>query len=152
MTLRTESDQVLFSVVARLAAKLLVVDFQVQHRAARLTTPPIATQHSLAKVPVRRGAKYQASDVATMLLLDTVVVECWRQGKALEIEMAAFEKFNPVSMSLYIPNLRRYRTASQRALTKSLELLTKKQLSTSGVAEGEADTSTLEAGSSPQTP
>ena len=43
----TERDQVLFGVVARMAAKLFVMDFQVRHRAARLTPPAVATQHLL---------------------------------------------------------------------------------------------------------
>jgi hypothetical protein len=41
----TQRDQVFFGIVAGVAAKLFVVDFQVQHRAARLTPPAIATQH-----------------------------------------------------------------------------------------------------------
>jgi hypothetical protein len=49
MTGRAEGDQVLFGVVARVAAKLLVVDFQVRHRAAQLTPPAIATQDLLPK-------------------------------------------------------------------------------------------------------
>jgi hypothetical protein len=43
----TERNQVLFGVVARVAAKLFVVDFQVRHCAARLTPPAIATQDLL---------------------------------------------------------------------------------------------------------
>jgi len=42
-----ERDEVLFRVVARVATKLFVMDFQVRHRAARLTPPAIATQHLL---------------------------------------------------------------------------------------------------------
>lgn len=98
-------------------------------------------------------SKYQQNDVVTTLLLDTIVVECWRQGKALEIEMAAFEKFHPTWMSVYIPNLQRYRTGSQWALAKSLELLSKQSPSTLGVVtEDQADASTLEPESPSQTP
>jgi hypothetical protein len=42
-----ERNQVLFGVVAGVAAKLFVVDFEVRHRAAELTTPAVATQHLL---------------------------------------------------------------------------------------------------------
>jgi len=48
-----ERDEVLFGIIAGLTAKLLVVDLQVRHRATRLTTPPIATQHLPAKFLIR---------------------------------------------------------------------------------------------------
>ena len=97
-------------------------------------------------------AKYGEGDVIATLLMDAIVVECWRQGKALDLEMAAFEKFSPVNMSLYIPNLQRYRSASQRTLTKSLELLTKQQPAAASGEEQDAavDTSALEPESVPQ--
>ena len=43
-----ERNQILFRIVPRLAAKMIVVDFQARHRAARLTSPAIATQHLTA--------------------------------------------------------------------------------------------------------
>jgi hypothetical protein len=90
-------------------------------------------------------AKYREGDVVTTLLMDTIVVECWRQGKALDLEMAAFDKQAQLHMSLYIPNLQRYRTASQRALAKSLELLAKQSPAASEETEDEApDASTVE--------
>jgi hypothetical protein len=48
--------------------------------------------------------------------------------------------------------IQRYRTASQRALLKNLELLLKLSPSTSRRAEDEADALTLEAENPPQTP
>jgi len=42
VALCAERDQVLFAVAARVAKKLFVMDFQVRHRAARLTPPAIA--------------------------------------------------------------------------------------------------------------
>jgi hypothetical protein len=101
----------------------------------------------------RLRAEYPDSDVVTMLLLDTIVVECWRQGKGLDVEMAAFRTPGAApSMTVYIPNLQRYRTASQRALAKTLELLTKRSPSASKNAEDEADVSTPEHENPPQTP
>jgi hypothetical protein len=47
MALRAERDQVLLGVVARMAAKPFVVDFQVRHRAARLTPPAVAPENLL---------------------------------------------------------------------------------------------------------
>jgi len=96
-------------------------------------------------------AEYRDSDVITLLLLDTIVVECWRQGKGLEIEMEAFRRPGPASMTVYLPNLQRYRTASQRALAKSLELLAKQSSSASEETESEApDISALESEDAPQ--
>jgi hypothetical protein len=40
-------DQVLFGIVAGMAAKLFVMDLQVRHRAARLTPPAVAPQNLL---------------------------------------------------------------------------------------------------------
>ena len=42
-----ERDQVLFGAVARVAAKFIVVDFQVRHRATRLTSLAVAMQDLL---------------------------------------------------------------------------------------------------------
>src|SRR5450631_4474938 len=39
-----ECDQIFFGVVARVAAKVFVVDLQVGHSSTRLTAPAIATQ------------------------------------------------------------------------------------------------------------
>ena len=41
-------NEVLLGVIAGLAAKFLVVDFQVRHRAAQLTPPAVAPQNLLA--------------------------------------------------------------------------------------------------------
>jgi hypothetical protein len=60
MTNAAEGDQVLFSIVTRMAAKFLVVDFQVRHGAARLTSPAIATQDLLAKIVVRHRIQPQS--------------------------------------------------------------------------------------------
>jgi hypothetical protein len=49
MAPRAERDEVLLGVVARLAAKLFVVDLQVRHRAARLTPP--ASHHDQDLLP-----------------------------------------------------------------------------------------------------
>jgi hypothetical protein len=43
----TDRNQVFFGVVARVATKFFVVDFQVRHCAAGLTSPAIATQDLL---------------------------------------------------------------------------------------------------------
>jgi hypothetical protein len=47
MASSAHGDQVLFAIIAGVAAKLFVVDLQVRHRAARLTPPGIATQDLL---------------------------------------------------------------------------------------------------------
>ena len=57
---RAQRDQVLLRIVAGVAAKLFVVDLQVQHRAARLTPPGITTQDLLPQPVVRRLIQPQA--------------------------------------------------------------------------------------------
>jgi hypothetical protein len=47
MTVRAKRDQILFGIVAGVAAKLVVMDFEVRHGAAVLTAPAIATQYLL---------------------------------------------------------------------------------------------------------
>ena len=47
VTVIAKCNQVFFRVIAGLAAKFLVVNFQVYHRAARLTTPTVASQDML---------------------------------------------------------------------------------------------------------
>jgi len=48
-----ERNQILFCIVARVAAKFLVVNFQVRHPPARLTPPAVATQYLLPKNFIR---------------------------------------------------------------------------------------------------
>jgi hypothetical protein len=104
------------------------------------------TNEELHELWDKLHAKYGADDVVTSLLMDTVVVECWRQGKGLDMEIA-FSAYPSFAPSGVMNNLQRYRTASQRALVKSLEMLIKLSPSTSRGAEdaGESDAITLEA-------
>ena len=82
-------------------------------------------------------------DVVTLLLLDTVVVECWRQGQALNSEKQCLPKLGHFGPQGFLPNLQRYRTASQRALTKTLELLVKQAPSTSTEEEGDCESNVI---------
>ena len=52
-----ERDQVLFGVVPETTAEFLVVDFQVGHCAAGLTSPAVAPQHLPAQILVGHGIK-----------------------------------------------------------------------------------------------
>ncbi len=92
--------------------------------------------------------KYGKGDVRTDLLLENLVVEWWRQRQALDIEIhflnnSPLDKFSSIGI---MPNLQRYRTASQRAFLKNLELLDELPPPTSegdedeDEAEGEAPT------------
>ena len=56
-----ERYQILFGVVARVASKFLVMDFQVDHCAAGLTPPAIATQYELPQTFVFHRIQPQAS-------------------------------------------------------------------------------------------
>jgi hypothetical protein len=42
---RAERDKVFLGIITRLAAKLLVMDFQIRHHTTRLAPPAITTQH-----------------------------------------------------------------------------------------------------------
>jgi hypothetical protein len=84
-------------------------------------------------------ARYGARDVTADLRIQTVIVECWRQQKALDHEVKCSENVGQFSTKYgYMPNLQRYRTASQRALDKNLEVLEKLSLPRS-TAEAEED-------------
>jgi hypothetical protein len=48
----TEGDEVLLGIVATVVAKLFVVDLQIRHRTARLTSPCIAMQNLLPQILV----------------------------------------------------------------------------------------------------
>jgi hypothetical protein len=68
--------------------------------------------------------KYGEGDVITDLRIQPVIVECWRQGKALSYEAKAIDAFGHFH-GKGVGNFQRYRTASQRALEKNLEQLEK---------------------------
>ena len=68
--------------------------------------------------------RYGKGDIRTHLLVEGLVVEYWRQRMALNIEVDCLKKasfhFSPHGN---MPNVLRYRTASQRAFLKSLDQL-----------------------------
>jgi hypothetical protein len=87
--------------------------------------------------------KYGDGDVRTNLLVDGIVIEHWRQRQALGVELLCFESvpsaewhFGPQGS---LSNLQRYRTASEHALLKHLELLEELPLPTSQGDEDEAE-------------
>ena len=85
-------------------------------------------------------AKYGSGDVGTELLLETLLVEWWRLRMALDIEMRCLkDAVNHLGPMGSLPNLQRYRTSSQRAFLKNLELLDKRQPPTSEAAGDEAE-------------
>ena len=53
VTTMAKSDEIFFSVGARMAAKLLVMNLQVRHRPAGLASPAIATEHQLSQTLIR---------------------------------------------------------------------------------------------------
>jgi hypothetical protein len=57
VTCRTKRNQVLLRIVAGLAAKFFVMNLEIRHRAARLASPAVATEHLVAKLFVRLGLK-----------------------------------------------------------------------------------------------
>jgi hypothetical protein len=47
-----QRDQILLGIVAGMAAKLLVVNLKIRHRAARLASPAIPAEHFVANLVV----------------------------------------------------------------------------------------------------
>jgi hypothetical protein len=82
--------------------------------------------------------KYGHADVRTELLLENIVVDYWRQRRALELEVACLEQpqwtFCPQGT---MPTVHRYQTASQRAMLKNLERLDELQSPASEADEDE---------------
>jgi hypothetical protein len=97
--------------------------------------------------------KYGVGDVITDLRIQTVIVECWRQGKALNHEAKGIDDFGHF-YGKGVGNFQRYRTASQRALEKNLEELEKLSPPPSVTEEGEpkAEVSAVTPENPPQTP
>jgi hypothetical protein len=54
-----QRDQVLLGIVAGMAAKLLVVNLKIGHRAARLASPTVPEEHLVAKLVVQVGIQAQ---------------------------------------------------------------------------------------------
>jgi hypothetical protein len=49
MATLAKRDEIIFIIISRVAPELLMMDFQVCHRAAELAAPTIAPQHSCAR-------------------------------------------------------------------------------------------------------
>lgn len=83
--------------------------------------------------------KYGTDDIRTHLLAEGLVVDYWRQRQALVLEKLSFTSGSFSSQGV-MPNLQRYRSASQRTLLKHLELLDELPLPQSdGDEEGAED-------------
>ena len=52
VTIETEGDQIVLTILAAVAAELFVMNFKVCHRAAELAAPAVSPQYLLAKFPV----------------------------------------------------------------------------------------------------
>jgi hypothetical protein len=50
MAIRAKRDEIIFCVLARVAAKLLVMHFEVLPRSAELAAPAVASQYTLAQI------------------------------------------------------------------------------------------------------
>ena len=52
VTIETEGDQIVLTILAGVAAKFFMVNFKVCHRTAELAAPAVSPQYLLAKFPV----------------------------------------------------------------------------------------------------
>lgn len=79
----------------------------------------------LLELAERLHDKYGDGDVRTDLLVEGLVVEYWRQRQAMVVERQCFKESADFHFGRQgnMPNVQRYRTASQRALLKNLALL-----------------------------
>jgi len=99
--------------------------------------------------------KYGDGDVRTDLLVEGLVVEYWRQRQAMVVERQCFKESADFHFGRQgnMPNVQRYRTASQRALLKNLALLEELPPPVSEVEEdedeGEGETTTPQPEDSP---
>ena len=59
MAFHAKGDQILLGVVAALAAKCLVVNLKIRHRAATLASPTVSTEYLLTHVFVQLGGESQ---------------------------------------------------------------------------------------------
>jgi hypothetical protein len=86
--------------------------------------------------------KYGRNDVTVELLLDSLLADYRRNGKAFEIELDYIRR-GPYHLRTLL-GLERYVTSNRRALLKDLELLEKLQPQTEHVEDDEADLSTAD--------
>ncbi len=90
--------------------------FRRQHTDQRRTPRPVGES---------AGKVWQRAEVRTDLLLEGLLVEWWRQRRALHIEIACLNNpFDQFSSLGSMANLQRYRTASQKAFFKTSNSLT----------------------------
>lgn len=94
--------------------------------------------HLLAE---RLHDKYGEGDVRTDLLVEGLVVEYWRQRQAMLVEHHCFKESVDFHFGRQgnMPNVQRYRTASQRAMLKHLALLDELPAPTSESDEDEVE-------------
>ena len=52
MTIETKGYQIVLAILAGVAAKFFMVNFEVCHRTAELAAPAVSPQYMLAKLPV----------------------------------------------------------------------------------------------------
>jgi hypothetical protein len=57
MTSRAEGDEIFLEIRPRLAAELFVVNFKIEHRAARLASPAVASEQTVAKLLIQFAAQ-----------------------------------------------------------------------------------------------
>src|SRR5271169_9601 len=72
MACGAKRNQVLLGIVAGLAAKFLVVDLEVRHRATQLALPPVTMEHLSAELFVQSGVKPQTRPLRSDTIHDAL--------------------------------------------------------------------------------
>jgi hypothetical protein len=69
--------------------------------------------------------QYGTDDIRVQLLLDTLIMDCWRMKQALELEVSAKSRIGSFLAHPCIPQVQRYATANRNSFMKNLDLLSK---------------------------
>lgn len=69
--------------------------------------------------------QYGTDDIRVQLLLDTLIMDCWRMKQALELEVSAKSRMGSFLANPCIPQVQRYATANRNSFMKNLDLLSK---------------------------
>jgi hypothetical protein len=83
--------------------------------------------------------QYGTDDIRVQLLLDTLIIDCWRMKQALELEVRERSKTYGFLANPWMPQVQRYATANRNSFMKNLDLLSKAKQADEGDAEAGED-------------
>jgi hypothetical protein len=57
MAIHAKRDEIIFIIISRVAAKSLMMDFEIRHGTAELASPPVAAKHAFSQFFVFTSCK-----------------------------------------------------------------------------------------------